>query len=158
MSRFLAAALSALLLAACGGSDTSSGLNPAFSGTWQGDWTVSTDGGVNYGPLTNSTSVGVSASGSSGVVSPACPYGQGTIIVSGTGNTATWSGYLPCGDFPFPGYYPYYSSEFTLTAASLVLSTPGTTLRVQGTGIVRVSSTPGLAAEHNVTILFVGQK
>jgi hypothetical protein len=158
MSRFLAAALSALLLAACGGSDTSSGLNPAFSGTWQGDWTVSTDGGVNYVPLTNSTSVGVSASGSSGVVSPLCPFGQGTVIVGGTGNTATWSGSLPCGDFPFPGYYPYYSSEFTLTAASLVLSAPGTTLRVQGTGIWRLSSSAAITTERNATILFVGQK
>ena len=121
-----------LLLAAasgCGGTDTPTGLNPAFAGTWSGTSTLALATGEVV--RTESSTVGITVSGQIGSLNPVCFDGTGTIQASGTGNSAAWTGSLACPAVAFPGCA---STVLTWTSATAVLGATGTSVTATTTG------------------------
>jgi hypothetical protein len=126
----LAALIVVVALSGCGGGDGGGdSLNPAFAGTWYGTSTRSAPG---YPSISWQGSTGITVSGSSLSILGVCPAGGGTLVLSGSGNSAQWTGSYFCP----PEYYPGYCSSVVLTAnlVTATLSADGQTVTIVGTG------------------------
>lgn len=140
----------ALALAGCGGSSSTeplTDLNPAFSGTWNGNTLVTVPG---FSTSSYASQLVIAASGRTATITKVCPDGTGTVVASGSGNTAAWSGSLACPPVPVSGC-PLVTA--TLTSANGSLSADATTLTVQAAG-----TASGCSFTSNVTLGFVGTK
>jgi hypothetical protein len=140
----------ALALAGCGSSTTTeplTDLNPAFGGTWNGNTLVSAQG------LPSSSfpsQLVIVASGRTATITKVCPGGTGTVVASGSGNSAAWTGSLAC---PPVQVSACPAVTATLTSANGSLSADATTLTVQAAG-----TASGCSATSAVTLSFVGTK
>ncbi len=144
-----AALLVALSLAACGGSDTpAAGLNPAFAGTWDGITAVTIPGVT---PITYQGQLAISLSGNAAGVSRVCPDGSGSLTMTGTGNTASWTGSLVCAPIAVTCSGTPGTLNITLTSATGSLSADTTTLTAQGSG-----TATACGGSTTVTFSFVG--
>lgn len=84
----------ALAASACGGSAPApaASLNPALAGTWSGTTRLT----LGSSTFSESSTVTVTVSGQQGTLYPVCFDGTGTITATGSGDTASWSGTMPC--------------------------------------------------------------
>lgn len=140
----------ALALAGCGGSSSTeplTDLNPALSGTWNGNTLVSVP---SFPTSSYPSQLVIAASGRTATITRVCPDGTGTVVASGSGNTAAWSGSLAC---PPVTVSTCTTVIPTLTSANGSLSADATTLTVQAAGTVS-----GCFFTSNVTLVFVGTK
>jgi hypothetical protein len=158
MKRILIAALFAV---ACGGSSNEGGTNQQtggttqqpppsldsnFSGTWNGTTTLTFTGNQ---PSAYASRVVVAVSGTSATLADVCPDGSGTITVTGSGESASWSGTLNCPSIAFTNCA---AVAFTYHTGSMALNGNGS-LTVQGTGLAA-----GCGVTLNLTTTFVGTK
>ena len=134
---------SLFLLAAC--SNSSEPLNAAFAGTWTG--TVSYAGsltGIGYQGRMVTT-----VDGNSLLATDIClgsEKGGGTLILTGSENSASWSGSYQCPATVITGCFSFV---VTYTRATATLS--GTTLAVIASGTSNACGTSG-----DITITFIG--
>jgi hypothetical protein len=143
-------ALAAVMsFAACGGSGTnaSTPLNPAMSGTWLGVTTVFIPG---YSPISYDSHLAVAAAGGSATISAVCFDGSGALQAVGSGNTASWHGVLAC---PPAAVSICPSAAVTFASATGTLSADGAALTAQGSG-----SMSGCGMDSTVSISFVGTR
>jgi hypothetical protein len=134
-------------LTANGCSATTSGLNPAFTGTWNGP-TVATLSGVAQPTYTAQLVVVVS--GSSATVSRVCPDDTGTMTMSGSGNNASWTGTLVC---PPKAFGSCAAVTVTFTSGTATLSSNNLSLAALGSG-----TATGCGSTAPVTFSFNGAK
>jgi uncharacterized protein YceK len=141
----------ALALAGCGGSSTTTepltDLNPAFSGTWNGNTLVSVPG---FPSSSFASQLVIVASGRTATITKLCPDGTGTLVASGSGSAAAWTGSLACPPVAVSGCSSVTAS---LTSANGSLSADATTLTVQAAG-----TASGCSFTSAVTLGFVGTK
>lgn len=140
----------ALAISGCGGGSSTEplpDLNPALSGTWNGNTLVSVPG---FPSSSYPSQLVIAASGRTATITKVCPDGTGTVVASGSGNTAAWSGSLACPPVAVSGCP---SVTATLTSASGSLSADATTLTVRAAG-----TASGCSFTSNVTLGFVGTK
>ena len=142
----------ALALSACGGgggaeAPPAGDLNPAFGGTWTGNTVVTVP---TFPSTTMPGTLDVVVSGRSATITRLCPDGSGSVVATGGGDTASWSGTLVCQPIPV-GACP--SVTATLTSATGTLGAGGTKLTVNGVGTVS-----GCAASLGATLVFTGAK
>ncbi len=148
MKRLIVALAAGIALWSCGGSGGSgSGLNPAFTGAWNGTTTVTLQG---FAPYSYSAHVNIAVSGSTGNITQVCTDGSGSISFQGSGSSAQWTGTATCPPVAVPGI----CSAVTLTyqSGSLTLNTANT-LTAQGTGMAS-----GCGTSRPATLTFVGSK
>jgi hypothetical protein len=158
MKRILIAVLFAV---ACGGSSNEGGnnqqtggttqqpppsLDSNFSGTWNGTTTLTFTGNQ---PSAYASRLVIAVSGGSATLADVCPDGSGTATVSGSGQSASWSGTLTC---PAVQFTNCAAVAFTYQSATMTLSGNGS-LTVQGTGLAA-----GCGVTLNLTTTFVGTK
>lgn len=126
--------LSAVLLvaAACGGSDDGGGgsgpvFNSGFTKTWNGTASVTIGAGS---PFSYSAYMVLAVAGNQMTVGAFCPDGSGSVSVTGSGDTATWTGSYACPPVSMTGCG---AVTFTFTAAMVTLNS-GPSLTSQGSG------------------------
>jgi len=134
-------------LTANGCSATSNGLNPAFTGTWNGP-TVVTLSGVAQPAYTGQLIIVVS--GSTATVSEVCPDSSGTMTMSGSGNNASWTGSLVC---PPKAFGTCAAVTVAFASGSATLSSNNLSLAALGSG-----TATGCGNTAPVTFSFTGAK
>jgi hypothetical protein len=145
--------VAAVALAACGGSSNSSStgplpdLDPAFGGTWNGMVTVTVPG---VAPSSAPGQLMVATSGKTATITQVCPDGSGTVLATGSGDAAAWSGSLTC---PPVAVSVCPAVTATLTSASATLGAGASTLTVLASG-----SASGCSYTSDVTLGFVGTR
>jgi hypothetical protein len=134
-----------VVLLACGGGNSGS-LNTALNGTWVGPVTLTIAGqspqAIGNGQLA------VSVSGQDATVNQVCLDGSGSFTAHGSGNSASWSGSLPCPPIPFTN-----CSAVTLTLTSASATLNGSVLTAQAAG-----TASGCGQNPGFTITFTGTK
>jgi hypothetical protein len=126
MRALLVAAICAFATA-CGGGTNGGGLNPAFGKHWVGTSTVS--GAVS---LSYAAQLTIAVDGDEATVTQICPDNSGSLTVTGSGNSAAWTGNLVCPAIAGQGC----SLNVTYTSASATLSSDGRTLTATATANV----------------------
>jgi hypothetical protein len=150
----VAGLVSALAVSACGGSDTPAAsldpgsLNPAFAKSWNGTITA-TATMPGSTPVSHGWQMIIAVSGANATVSRICADGSGTVTMSGSGNSASWTGSWVCPVMPFDSCAAFV---FKWTSASVVLSSDNATLTAEGSGS---GGGTGCGAS-SVTFKFVG--
>lgn len=148
MKRMIVVVGAALALA-CGDDDDSvpaaPPLNPAFAKTWQGGAVLTFPG---FTPLTYEAQLSISVSGNNATVSHVCFDGSASVVASGSGNTANWSGTLVCPPVPV-GNCSAVTATYNSAIASL--SENNTTLTVQASG-----TATGCGTSLTFTNTFIG--
>jgi hypothetical protein len=141
----------AVAIAGCGGSSSTTepptDLNPAFTGTWNGNTLVSVP---SYPSSSIPGQLVVTASGRTATITRVCPDGTDTVMATGSGHSVAWTGSLACPPVPV-SLCPAVTA--TLTMASGLLSADGTTLTVEAAG-----TASGCSLSSPVTLGFVGTK
>jgi len=115
-------------LGACGNSDPGdkAPLDAGFAGTWTGTTLIS---GGRY--ASTSGQLVTTVSGNSVEIANLCPSGSATVSASGSGNVASWSGYLVCPSTAFDAWncssevFTYTSVTATLDGAALIVVAKG---------------------------------
>lgn len=150
MMRIALVTASLLLLSACGGGGSPepvTDLDPAMGGTWIGTSTVTATG---QSPQTAPGTLEVAVAGRNATITKVCPDGTGTMVATGSGHAAAWTGTLTC---PPVAVSLCPNVVVTLTSANGSLSADGLTLTVVATGRASACGlTPG------VTLGFMGGK
>jgi hypothetical protein len=105
-------------------------LNPEFAKAWRMGIALDIPGltSFNYGET-----VAITVAGTTGVANNVCPTGGGSLSLTGSEKSASWSGnHLPCD----PMFHPIEHCLVTLNfiSGSLVLIGSGNTLQGNGTG------------------------
>jgi hypothetical protein len=140
-------------LAGCGGGSGGAGteppadLNPAFSGTWNGNTLVSVPG---FPSSSYPSQLVVDSSGKTATITKVCPDGSGTVAATGSGNAVAWTGSLTC---PPVAISACPAVTATLTSASGSLSTDATSLTARALG-----TASGCSFTTSVALTFVGTK
>jgi hypothetical protein len=148
----VAGLISVLAVSACGGSDTPAAsldpgsLNPAFGKTWSGTITA-TATMPGSTPVSHGWQMITAVSGANATVSRICADGSGTVTMSGSWNSASWTGSWVCPVMPFDSCAAF---PFKWTSASVVLGSDNATLTAEASG-----SGTGCGAS-SVTFKFVG--
>ena len=115
------------MLVACGGGTNGGGLNPAFGKHWVG--TSSVTGAIS---LSYASQLTIAVDGNNATVTQICPDNSGSLTVTGSGNSAAWTGNLVCPPVAGQGC----SLNVTYTSASATLSSDGRTLTATATANV----------------------
>jgi len=139
----------ALVMGACGGSDEpAASLNPAFSKTWTGTTTVTIPG---VAPITYQGQLVIAVSGGNATVTRVCLDGSGTLTMSGSGNSASWTGTLVCAPLAVDCPAGPGTLNITFYSANGTLSNNSTTLTAQGSG-----TAIACGSATTITFSFVG--
>ncbi len=115
----------AAALTACSSAAT---VNTAMAGTWFGTYTVTFAG---QSPFSYTGQIIFSVAGDMLTATDVCPDNSGTLVATGSGNTATWTGTLVCPAHDVGGCP---TLAYTFTSATATLDSAGTTMMTQGSG------------------------
>ena len=137
-------ALSIAAASACGGS-SGGNLDPALGGTWNGNATLTLQGGS---PQTFPGDLSLTVSGQDATMNGVCLDGSNSVTMHGSGKSASWQGTLACPPVQFTG-----CAVVTMTFQSASVSLNGTTLTAQGAG-----SASGCGTTLGFTLGFSGTK